>query len=409
MSNLHYSWRLASVTFHLVQGDLFDIPVEAIVNSEQTDFVLAFGGGSVSSQIRKRFGAEVQRQLDDQTKGALLEPGAVLKTTGGPYPAIYHAGFHHPTEWLDDASREDSETEHLEVVRRCVRRVLQDVRDAPFSSVAFPLIGSGIFGLDAKLVARNFFEDVFQFALEPRSTREMNVWLVLYDEFTFHSVLEVGVQAWLTHTTPTLQWEPFDLGIPYLDVFEELMNRECHPRWSSWMHVRYAELATWFLAFVLANSSGERPESLVRSRWPLSFGNVRFIAERMARQFLDSQNNDRWQHFLSALVADAVSAGVIKRLNDDRNAIAHGRETRQAQDLRADIHQFIQSQKWKELAQECQPPGQNGLPPWLVLQPGDVHMGNGRNIGVFESWKPGERTYVIPWSGGEFSIRAASA
>jgi O-acetyl-ADP-ribose deacetylase (regulator of RNase III) len=392
----------------LVEGDLFDVPVEAIVNSEQTNFVLALDGSSVSSQIRKRFGAEVQRQLDEQTKRATLEPGTVLKTTGGSYAAIYHAGFHHMTKWLD-SSREDNETEHLEVIRRCVRRVLENVRDASFQSVAFPLMGSGIFGLDPRLVARNFFEDVFQFAFEATSNKEMDVWLVVYNEPTFHLVLEVGVQAWLTHTTPKAQWEPFEVGIPYLDLFEQQVNRERHPRWSAWMHVRYAELVTGFLAFVLANGSGEKPESLVPSGKWLSFGNVRWTAERLARQLLDGQQKDEWQQFLSRLMADAVSAGVIKRLNDDRNAIAHGHEPRQANVLRADIEQFIQKEKWKKLSQQCEAPGQGELPPWLLSRPGEAHIHSekGKSIGVFEKWKPGERTYVIPWSGAEFSVAGA--
>jgi O-acetyl-ADP-ribose deacetylase (regulator of RNase III) len=408
MNELRYTWRLSSVTFTLAKGDLFEVPVKSIVNSEQTNFVLAFGGRSVSSQIRTKFGADVQRQLDEQTNKGTFDPGTVLTTTGGGYSAIYHAGFHHPTEWLD-ASVQDSETEHLEVIRRCVRRILELVRDAPFQSVAFPLVGSGIFGLDPRLVARNFFEDVFQFASEATSNKEMHVWLVVYDEPTFHSIIEAGIQAWLTHTMPKVQWEPFGLGIPYLDLFEDQVNRERHPRWSAWMHVRYAELATGYLAFVLGAIAGKKAEHFVPSGKPLTFGKVRTTAEHLAFKLLEGQQKGPWQQFLAKLMADAVSTGVIRRLNDDRNAIAHGLEAREASVLRADIEQFIQKEKWKDLSRQCQAPGKGDLPPWLVFRPGETQnlSERGKRIGVFQRWKPGERTYVIPWSGAEFVDRDA--
>lgn len=37
MNDNHYTWRLGPITFHVVHGDIFDIPVESIVNSEQMD------------------------------------------------------------------------------------------------------------------------------------------------------------------------------------------------------------------------------------------------------------------------------------------------------------------------------------------------------------------------------------
>ena len=33
------SWKLGDLDFHVVTGDIFEAPVEAIVNSDQSDFV----------------------------------------------------------------------------------------------------------------------------------------------------------------------------------------------------------------------------------------------------------------------------------------------------------------------------------------------------------------------------------
>ena len=46
------TYDFETVTFHLTCGDIFDTPVEAIVNSEQTDFVLSFNPNTISGQLR---------------------------------------------------------------------------------------------------------------------------------------------------------------------------------------------------------------------------------------------------------------------------------------------------------------------------------------------------------------------
>jgi O-acetyl-ADP-ribose deacetylase (regulator of RNase III) len=94
----------------------------------------------------------VQPELDRQTGGRALPVGTVLVTSGGPYRAIFHAGFHHPSVFLG-MSQDDNGTEHLRVIRGCVRQVLDRARAMGLRSVAFPLIGTGIFGLSPALAS----------------------------------------------------------------------------------------------------------------------------------------------------------------------------------------------------------------------------------------------------------------
>src|SRR4051794_32497199 len=92
--------KLKHLAFTLAEGDIFDAKVEAIVNSEQTDFILSGNPRSLSGQIRKRYGNLVQRELNAVTKGRVLGPGAVIDTTGGcDFKRIFHAGFHNPYDW----------------------------------------------------------------------------------------------------------------------------------------------------------------------------------------------------------------------------------------------------------------------------------------------------------------------
>ena len=57
-------WKrpIGSVNLHVSAGDLFDAPVEAIVNSEQTDFILARNLDTISGQIHHRYGRAVHDQ-----------------------------------------------------------------------------------------------------------------------------------------------------------------------------------------------------------------------------------------------------------------------------------------------------------------------------------------------------------
>src|SRR5215831_18730387 len=95
--NIVYRGELNHVEFILATGDLFDADVDAIVNSEQTDFILSGNLQSVSGQIYKRYGATVQRELDAVTEGQVLRAGTVIATSGGrDFQCIFHAGFHDP-------------------------------------------------------------------------------------------------------------------------------------------------------------------------------------------------------------------------------------------------------------------------------------------------------------------------
>ena len=81
--NVIHRSKLKRVEFTLAAGDIFDAGVDAIVSSEQTDFVLAANPESLSGQIWNRYGDAVQRELDAATQDQVLGPGTVIDTSGG--------------------------------------------------------------------------------------------------------------------------------------------------------------------------------------------------------------------------------------------------------------------------------------------------------------------------------------
>jgi O-acetyl-ADP-ribose deacetylase (regulator of RNase III) len=409
MDNHHYQWRIASVTLHVIRGDIFSVPVDSLVNSEQTDFLLAKGGSSISSQIWKAFGPTVQDELVRKTNNEVLQPPVVLTTSGGKYACIFHAGFHLP--YTRHAKLSDDEgTEHLEIIRYCVRQILEMVHEANFSSVAFPLIGAGIFGLDPGLVARNFFDDILSFAVDSRTRKDMEVWLVAYDEPTFHTALQSGIQAWLSHTSTQHRYELFSLGVPHLDAFEQQLVREAHPQWAAWLHVRFAELVIGYAMFVMAAGNSLTPQQAVDEGKLMTFGQLRKRSRELSAKVRASTSFSDWSTFLGKIVFESEATQVVDRLNVDRNAIAHGRNARSVADIRADVAALLHGSEWRALSQRIAPPNHVELSPWLVKRGdgGSASKTEAVDIGVFEKWDKEKISYLIPCSGTFFQTQSGA-
>jgi O-acetyl-ADP-ribose deacetylase (regulator of RNase III) len=120
-------------------GDLLDQQVEAIVNPWNCNvfpwWLLVPHG--VSGAIRKRGGTQPFREV---RRFGFLRPGSAVCTSAGrlPFRAIIHVAA------LDLLWRSSDV-----IVRKCVRSALGVAAIQAYSSVALPLIGSGVGGLSA--------------------------------------------------------------------------------------------------------------------------------------------------------------------------------------------------------------------------------------------------------------------
>jgi O-acetyl-ADP-ribose deacetylase (regulator of RNase III) len=303
-----FEWTVGRVRLRVAVGDLFDAPVESIVNSEQSDFVLAFDPESISGQVRRRWGATVQPQLREQTQDQVMPVGTVLTTRGGNSPVIFHAGFHHPDDFLSDSS-DEAGTEHVRVIADCVNRILGGMDGEGVRSIAFPLIGCGIFGLSPRLLAREFFNQVQTFGAwggTSTSGPTNEVWLVLDRTGLIGPVVQAGTQAWAEQLPANPTFDELKLGVPHLDSFEHKVVRTSHPEWSAWMYVRLAELATGYLCAILsaAHQPPRTPEQLVKANMPVTFGAVLHGAIQAAKSDGTSRSaaESRWVAFVRALL-----------------------------------------------------------------------------------------------------------
>ena len=130
------------MNLEIVEGDLLDQPVEAIVNAWNRNILpwwLLLPQG-VSGAIKRRAGLQPFREL--ARFGPIPLGGAVLTSAGRlPFRGIIHvAGIN--MLWR---SSEFS-------IKECVRSALRIVREQGFRSVAFPLIGAGTGGGRDELV-----------------------------------------------------------------------------------------------------------------------------------------------------------------------------------------------------------------------------------------------------------------
>jgi O-acetyl-ADP-ribose deacetylase (regulator of RNase III) len=122
----------------LVEGDITEQRVDAIVNAANSSLVL---GSGVAGAIRARGGPAIQRDCDAHGP---IEVGAAAVTGAGALPArfvIHAAGMP-----LGGRASEES-------VRSSLRRSFELAREKGCASVACPAVGAGVGGLSLQRCA----------------------------------------------------------------------------------------------------------------------------------------------------------------------------------------------------------------------------------------------------------------
>jgi O-acetyl-ADP-ribose deacetylase len=152
------SWRAAGLTVEVLQGDLTEQDVDAIVNAANNDLEL---GGGVAGAIARAGGPQIQAEC--RALGP-IEVGDAAITGAGKLKARYviHA-----------ASMRLGGRTSAESLRGSTRRSLEIANERGLRSIAFPAVGTGIarFPLDA--CARIMLEEVVAHSRSPSSIREV--------------------------------------------------------------------------------------------------------------------------------------------------------------------------------------------------------------------------------------------
>jgi O-acetyl-ADP-ribose deacetylase (regulator of RNase III) len=128
----------------LLEGDITEQPVDAIVNAANSALRL---GAGVAGAIRDKGGPSIQQECDAMGP---IEVGDAAITGAGNLPARYviHAASMPP----GGGASEDS-------VRSCMRRSLELAKQQGCSSLAVPAIGAGIAGVSIQRSAEILLEE----------------------------------------------------------------------------------------------------------------------------------------------------------------------------------------------------------------------------------------------------------
>ena len=149
----------------LMQGDLTEMDVDAIVNAANNDLQL---GGGVAGAIRRKGGEAIQVECD--AIGSIPIGGAAI-TSGGKLRArfVIHA-----------ASMALGGTTTAEALRHSTEHSLRIAAERGLKSIAFPAVGTGIAGFALKECAEIMLREAARHLRGETSLEK--IYFVLFDE-----------------------------------------------------------------------------------------------------------------------------------------------------------------------------------------------------------------------------------
>lgn len=160
------SRTLDGTTIEAVQGDITTLRVDAITNAANDHLWM---GAGVAGAIKGRGGNAIEHEA--VAKGP-IPLGSAVETGAGELPAYYviHGAV----------MGQDLRTD-LPTVARTTRSVLELAEVLRVSSIALPLLGTGVGGLGLDEVARTMAGEILRLSREGRC-QAMRVLLVGYDD-----------------------------------------------------------------------------------------------------------------------------------------------------------------------------------------------------------------------------------
>ena len=142
---------LSAMEIELLQGDITQLAVDAIVNAANTSLL---GGGGVDGAIHRAGGKEILEECKlIRARQGGCKTGEAVITTAGKLPAkkvIHTVG----PVWNGGTSDEDDQ------LRNCYLNAIKLAEEQQFKSIAFPNISTGIYGFPKERAAKIALEAV---------------------------------------------------------------------------------------------------------------------------------------------------------------------------------------------------------------------------------------------------------
>ncbi|MBR2223758.1 MAG: macro domain-containing protein [Christensenellaceae bacterium] len=171
------------MAFHIIKGDIIKMKVDAIVNAANSSLQ---NGGGVCGTIFRHAGEEALRRECEKIGGC--ETGFSVITKGYALQAKYIIHSVGPV-WRGGVAGEEF------LLRSCYRSALELAAKHRISSIAFPLISSGIYGYPKEEALNIAVDEIGKFAL----LSDMEIFLVIYnaEDFVIDDALRKEVAAYI--------------------------------------------------------------------------------------------------------------------------------------------------------------------------------------------------------------------
>jgi O-acetyl-ADP-ribose deacetylase (regulator of RNase III) len=170
--------KVGETLIELVKGDITELEVDCIVNAANS--MLKMGGG-VAGAIKRKGGQKIQDECDEIiSKSGPVPAGGAVITSGGKLKAKYVIHAVGPVYGEGDEERK---------LRDATLNSLRLADQHGVSSIAFPAISTGAFGLPKKVCAETMLPAAISYIRS--GTAIKRIIFCLYDEETFNIFKEV--------------------------------------------------------------------------------------------------------------------------------------------------------------------------------------------------------------------------
>ncbi len=171
---------IGSTTLALLQGDITQQEVDAIVNAANSSLM---GGGGVDGAIHRAGGPQILEECKAYVaKHGRLPTGQAMITSAGNMKAKYVIHTVGPV-WRGGAQKED------QLLADAYRNSLKLAVEKNVKSVAFPSISTGAYGFPIERAARIALETVQRFVQEYPSLNEVRFVTFSQNDFAVYRQL----------------------------------------------------------------------------------------------------------------------------------------------------------------------------------------------------------------------------
>ena len=176
----------------IIQGDITELKVDAIVNAANNKLVM---GGGVAGAIKKKGGKIIE---DEAVKKGPIKIGDAVFTQGGSLPAKYV--IHAATMAMD------FKTDEVKIRESC-KNALRVAEELKIKSIAFPALGCGVGGFPLLASAKIMSQEVFRHIKEDGSQLK-EIIFCLFDKEAF-DIFNKGIISYLEYIIHKVQNGPF--------------------------------------------------------------------------------------------------------------------------------------------------------------------------------------------------------